>query len=1093
LDVNQDGAVNVKDAEFLNLVVVQTQYLFWLTATTPGDNGTSSSGSANNTNCLLSLDMQLITRAGGSAFTPSHSKVFAQLEVATAAAVAGLPGHTAGDLLYGSLVSTSLGSSGQLHGAVYELSYVASSNSFVMAGAVNGSAAGALVGVSMVEMLEDDVGDLTVELLSGDDTKVRVYPEQLNISLPTFGNGTKTSLASISAGFSPLLNLTLSNTTEACALRNSSSHGNSSYVCNTTTEYFKPPLFDCAPLTACNLSQYLVANATLSSDRLCAAATACNYSTSYMVNASNGVSNTVCRQLTVCSAGEQQVVSPTATSDRVCGPSQNYNQTVLLTVSSSSSGAYTPSFLNRTLVQSTTNALTFTDSILEGDGSSTTVTAALGSIVSASKSITRAAGGPGVSFQAVLATQQLYYDAPTATVFFQVSDSSFSSTNVQSTTMQLQLVPSSKLAALSGGSGTVNGSCSTSSGRCSASASAKSAWYSQVSRDSLNNVVSVFGGIQGDSLAFLGNLTLLTLQNTSSESGNILAVLPAYPLYPGGSTTVQVSSVISGSQVGGFSIVVSVSSTDLSISAALNSPNAWSGSTSTTATAVSLFYTLNSASDATDSLFTVTLTASTSAAVNVNHTVTVTVEDLTDVYGNTLLPSGVSSLPCAGLVRDRRGLQTSGSGLIFVAAVETVGLLASAAQSQLVNLASLTGSNITVPVTTTAITNTASSSTLSAGSVTLSSANTTVLATGAGGNLLLTSSQTAAASQLAVLVSAGGLNTSLNVSVRVLQSLSVVSDSYTLHGIEGWLNASDSSCQTLVYEQAELQAFAVFGGAGLTAFSADVTALVQDAFVSSNSTVLSISNSSGRVLAQGAAAGNASILVRRGGTLLAQSALLTVVSPTNATVAVVGLDVVPVSSLSLSVSGGGDLAVFQQGTLTTMVVANSLTAEGSSIYLYSTLVLSNNRRIEVGTGSGVTYSTLAASEMSVSGYTATVAVGASSGTGAYVGGQWKPSSGSCHSSASASGNATLSLALPAASSVTLSTPPARLLYAGRDAALCQRQQPRHDAGQSHALQHLAVGRRLQSDCGWRQRHHRGPQGRHWHAEGAVFHALVGQH
>jgi hypothetical protein len=138
----------------------------------------------------------------------------------------------------------------------------------------------------------------------------------------------------------------------------------------------------------------------------------------------------------------------------------------------------------------------------------------------------------------------------------------------------------------------------------------------------------------------------------------------------------------------------------------------------------------------------------------------------------------------------------------------------------------------------------------------------------------------------------------------------------------------------------------------------------------------------------------------------------------------------------LGVSNGGVLGLFQQGTVTTQVVASSLTSEGSSILLYSTLVLSNGRRLEVSTSSGLTYSTLDAAQVSVSGHTATVAVGATAGTAQYVAGQWRPTAGgSCTPTASASGNATLDLALPTASGVKLSMVPARLVVPGTAAAL----------------------------------------------------------
>jgi hypothetical protein len=523
---------------------------------------------------------------------------------------------------------------------------------------------------------------------------------------------------------------------------------------------------------------------------------------------------------------------------------------------------------------------------------------------------------PAVHISAVLSTASLYYDSSNVLVTLQMFDASFS---VQTTAVSVtvQLTPSSTLAVVDAIPRAAVVQCPAGAGGlCAVNVAASPSWFAP-GYNSFVNVTYKFTG--SGTPQFLG--TVATWGQFFSAQGNaIQAVLPSKPLYPGdtfsfnilGNFTYLLASFTINLYVGPGIVLDRFTGPVIGGQNVFTITQAFSnGSQAATVAGIMNGYGSTAVQSAGQLLVTVTAHIAATAMPGGAF-----ISLATTYLSNTLDSSVVPTYPA--VLTGRAGVTTSGTNLVYVASDSVQGLLAYGAQGGLVNTAVLDGNNVSNSITVFGVGVRGGVSTITAQATCGGSDNTVLLVVGC--QMVLTSAQTQGSLQTAVTVSAAGYTIKTYVAVWTpLVPITMQAVVSLLRPISNWFDASDATCQTLLYQSTEIAAWAVFTNTAAN-FTADVSAniagvLTADApliaHVGSGGVVTGRSNGTTMVAAtvHGRRIGSTSIVVSRAG------------PPAR----VIGLDAIAVTAFTLKrASGNPPFTVFTKQASQVVTANNPL-------------------------------------------------------------------------------------------------------------------------------------------------------------------------
>src|SRR3569623_2199421 len=212
---------------------------------------------------------------------------------------------------------------------------------------------------------------------------------------------------------------------------------------------------------------------------------------------------------------------------------------------------------------------------------------------------------------------------------------------------------------------------------------------------------------------------------------------------------------------------------------------------------------------------TITFTVGSSATENVYSNINTTITTLSNVQSRVDIRGTVG--PAPGTVIDRNKISLCSPGQVYIRQQSTVrGIMAYAAQSQLVNTAVLTNSAVSSSITIlscilcprTITTGACTATCSSASGATCTSSNSSVIGVSSC-TAQLTGTETGGASSVNVMVSLSGSMTNVTFVVWwPSRPVSIGLTSNMLSPVTGWLDAS-SSCRQ-VYQSTQLAVQALF-------------------------------------------------------------------------------------------------------------------------------------------------------------------------------------------------------------------------------------------------------------------------------------------
>lgn len=654
---------------------------------------------------------------------------------------------------------------------------------------------------------------------------------------------------------------------------------------------------------------------------------------------------------------------------------------------------------------------------------------------SASSSYT-ALAAPAAAFAGVLPrTLTVWQDASTLSAAYLLQDA-VGRPQVLLTGLSVSLL-------LTGAGGSTTMSCgapSATSGKGDCTGSVPSSWFSNSTSSTASATVSASysgTGVVATSSPFSITLSRSPVRASIAAAGMYLS-LPASPRYRGDTVgPLTVYAHTGGYALSSWTLTCTYNSTVLTY-ASYVSDSKFNAPTANTATAGTLSFAVTGKSSGTAdaavtgtaiSLLQVSFTVASAAPGGVSAgALSCIANDLISTATLTFV-----SQTAASMSDDRDGWFTSGR--LTVALASPIGLYAYASSAELINTAPFTGTAVTSAITAMVVLSTPNSVIDSAPSAVgftvacnlsnvAQSGVVSVTATSTGCTASAGATATAGASSVPLLISAGNLSFA-GASLRVWAPVSanVFSSDYTVSPIA---NANRTgACSNPLYQSVQLQLVATFGGAGLVSMpQLDMTCMPGVTFVSSNTSVVSISGTT----ATGLSPGTASVSVG------AYAVSLTVVSGPRVTVTSLGTYLLTGATWS-GVPASVALSANANFTASANVV-QTLTAEGASGTVAVFATYSDGTTSQVTQGLNVSVAAAYASTLSVatsSGVTtATVVVGATSINASNVlNAVW---SDFCSGSVIGNGTGAVAVAMPPALYVNMTPAGATLAAPGSPAA-----------------------------------------------------------
>jgi hypothetical protein len=642
-----------------------------------------------------------------------------------------------------------------------------------------------------------------------------------------------------------------------------------------------------------------------------------------------------------------------------------------------------------------------------------------------------AAAVPGV----VLRTPTLWRDATTLSVAYVLQDAS-GRPQVLLTGLMVSLT-------LTGVGGSLVISCgapavATGKGDCYGEASA--GWYDTAAATTATGVVSTayFGVTVASSNTFNVTLSRGAMRPAITAAGMYMA-LPESPRYPGDTMEpLTVYAHTGGFALSSWTLTCSYNSTMLAFAsytadAKFNAPTANTG----TAGMVS-FSVTGKSSSTTDAAVTGTAISVLQVSFQVRSTAPggsspTTLSCMVNDMINTGTLTFVSQ-SAASVGDDRDGWH--GSGRMTIALALPIGMYAYAASAELFNTAAFTGVPVSTLITTMVVYGTPNANVLDATAAAAGLAGTcslrdashvsvlTVASTTAGCTASTLATANTGAAAVPLLLAAGSFSFS-GILLRVWAPISanLFASDYTLSPVEGAMRPG--ACSSSLYQSAQLQLMATFGGDGLDSTTPlDLTCTPGVSFASSNSNVLTISGVTAIGISPGAvyvSTGSVSVHI-----IVASSPVVTISSL--ATYLLTGATWVGVpTSVPLSSS-----ASFTASTS----VVQSLTAERAMGAVVTYATFSDGLRTQVTEGLSINVRAAYASTLTVASangnVTAMVSVGATSINNTDVlSAVWTDT---CFSTVLASGNGSVTVTIPDALYANMTAATTSLAAPGSPAA-----------------------------------------------------------
>ncbi|KAK3238477.1 hypothetical protein CYMTET_51513 [Cymbomonas tetramitiformis] len=644
--------------------------------------------------------------------------------------------------------------------------------------------------------------------------------------------------------------------------------------------------------------------------------------------------------------------------------------------------------------------------------SSSTLTGSSAFSNSQSSSFTTAADD-AASVTATLRTAVVYYDNSAVSVHYHVQDST-GRPQVSTSSMVVSLVLTN-----TDTSDTVSTTCeipgsSSGAGDCSYEADGFRAWFSDTGNITAAAQVSV---LYGDVLAATSRqlLVLLARRVTYAElsSAGMLVSMPMSPRAQSDTFSSSVTAHTGGYAMTTYSLEMTYSTEALLLvsyegDSKYNSPVVESSSAGRLKVSVVGISSSTSTADVTGSaveVFQLMFQVQSSAPAQ-------TFSGVLSCLVNSMVNDGtftfVTNQP-AQVNSELDGSQTSGQ--LSVSSAVLVGIYAYAASAELYNTAYLTGADITSTITARAIYSSGGDATISGASCSFAGNATTIYASVSECVVMLSSSHSAGAAELSLVVGYAEYTTELPLRVWFPVAVSLQALQPTLHAIQG--AHADASCGASLHQTSEIIATATFGGDSLSSFSVDVTCLVS--FASSAPEVAAISGS----LVRGLAAGTASVVIDGGSPSLEATAPVSVSADEVSVTALHGVLATGATWTDIPSS----VSMAEDEMFTAVVsVEQTLTSEGSAGHLFFYAHMSDGNWEDMTISNGLqvalneSFSTMMTVEGGAEYYTGEVSSGAETSSGAMLIGTWIDA---CSNATLGSGSAPITITLAAPTSAAV--------------------------------------------------------------------------
>jgi len=638
---------------------------------------------------------------------------------------------------------------------------------------------------------------------------------------------------------------------------------------------------------------------------------------------------------------------------------------------------------------------------------------------------------------AVLASfGDIYFDNAVVKVAIQVRDAG-QNTRVTATRVVLAALGDTSLAAEAANPASGECTTDTSTGFCVANLNLPADWFNIE-----GGVVTLQYGILGVGAPQTVGTVSLHMKHAYTVLNDVSLALPQRPLFLGESFNVDVTAQI-GRGVKLFTIALGVEASGLSISA-VSAPAKFGVSLSTTSgtlpspnvTVGGLMVNgfdadLEDTAAPAEVLLTITIKVGASASLETLFTIGCNVIDLQDY--NSVRAQPLGGVPGLATFVDRAGVsESTTSGSIFVATEVVSGMLGYASQGELVNMATLTGTQQIFPLTIMGFSVRGTASSVSGDSLTCTSSMIIVLQVTLQCTQVFFDGNELSGASVVTITAVHTSGLILVVPFRVWSAVFPVVlnvEDNELNVIQDWYVNSGSGC-TARYQQTPVSVSVTFAsGTNQQDVIVDATA-VQANLVSSNPNIAAVQLSATNGLAvQGVAAGVVAISLTVNSIVRGNITMQVTETPVN----VVNLEVTVLKSISLR-EYDNSFPSLENSTIVAALANQTLIAEFETAYVYSSVVFSDLRSEAVVLTDGLELVSLGPAVVAISGQNVQ-AIG--NGEGMFVQGQL--TSGACNSTVLGTGVGYVGVELPLPDAVIIDQYAGKLTVSSDAAAVASGQ------------------------------------------------------
>ena len=583
------------------------------------------------------------------------------------------------------------------------------------------------------------------------------------------------------------------------------------------------------------------------------------------------------------------------------------------------------------------------------------VTAVLPPLDSVTTGSLTAPSPAATDIEALLQTQVVYEDDRTVHIHIQLRNNVSWTTAVATRSVTIQATPDATLTDLHDSAVSRSANCpNRRNGICELSLELHADWVA--TRASGSAAVSVSCGFADDasSAIHVGNVTVVPTVPLVDQDEVLFVDLPTDDLYNDEQFDVHIMSLFTY-YADTFELTVDVGAgiqIVSGVSAVANGSPVFNGAFTVNSNTRSASGSFNRATEreadqqsepVREPLLTVRLrvTAAPDAATPANFSVRLNA--LTESSGNSI------SAEDPPLIRHRSGLSTTGTGVLHIGADTIVGVFAHVASTELVNMAAAANVSQTFAITGTSVSRLGTRRTVGTSDLSCCSDSASVIKL-ASCVLSFDGTESDGSANAPTLVSFGEFNRTLPVRVLFPFAVSITVGTGELHPISGWYDeARDSECQRFRYQSTVVRVVAALGvRAGATIATVDISAQAQTKLVSSDTSVISVSDEG---VVTGVDPGEARISLR------ASSEVAVTVSVSAEPILILGLDVAHFQTLELEVDPTSPSA-YTPFAVRASLSEPSLQYEDDEAFVVASAVLEDGTRVPLDHAGGLTLESL---------------------------------------------------------------------------------------------------------------------------------------